>query len=44
VRPYYYVICLHAAGPGHNGWVSFMALADVRHDPAYRTQPDRYSR
>ncbi len=24
-RPYYYVIYLHAAIPGHNGWVSFMA-------------------
>ena len=23
--PYYYVIYLHAAIPGHNGWVSFMA-------------------
>jgi len=24
-RPYYYVIYLHAAIPGHNGWVSFLA-------------------
>ena len=24
-KPYYYVIYLHAAIPGHNGWVSFMA-------------------
>ena len=23
--PYYYVIYLHAAIPGHNGWVSFLA-------------------
>jgi hypothetical protein len=25
VKPYYYVIYLHAAIPGHNGWVSFLA-------------------
>jgi hypothetical protein len=25
VAPYYYVIYLHAAIPGHNGWVPFMA-------------------
>ncbi len=25
VAPYYYVIYLHAAVPGHKGWVSFMA-------------------
>ena len=25
VGPYYYVIYLHAAIPGHNGWVSFLA-------------------
>jgi hypothetical protein len=25
VAPYYYVIYLHAAGPGRTGWVSFMA-------------------
>ena len=25
VAPYYYVIYLHAAVPGHNGWVSFLA-------------------
>ncbi len=25
VAPYYYVIYLHAAMPGHTGWVSFMA-------------------
>ncbi len=24
-KPYYYVIYLHAAIPGHNGWVSFLA-------------------
>jgi len=24
-KPYYYVIYLHAAIPGHNGWVSFIA-------------------
>ena len=24
-KPYYYVIYLHTAIPGHNGWVSFMA-------------------
>jgi hypothetical protein len=24
-QPYYYVIYLHAAIPGHNGWVSFLA-------------------
>jgi hypothetical protein len=24
-KPYYYVIYLHAAVPGHNGWVSFLA-------------------
>ncbi len=24
-KPYYYVIYLHAAVPGHNGWVPFMA-------------------
>lgn len=24
-KPYYYIIYLHAAIPGHNGWVSFMA-------------------
>jgi len=24
-KPFYYVIYLHAAIPGHNGWVSFMA-------------------
>lgn len=24
-RPYYYVMYLHAAVPGHNGWVPFMA-------------------
>ncbi len=24
-KPYYYVIYLHAAVPGHNGWVSYMA-------------------
>ena len=24
-KPYYYVIYLHAAIPGHNGWISFMA-------------------
>ena len=25
VKPFYYVIYLHAAIPGHNGWVSFLA-------------------
>ena len=25
VAPYYYVIYLHAAVPGHNGWISFLA-------------------
>lgn len=25
IKPYYYVIYLHAAIPGHNGWVSFLA-------------------
>jgi hypothetical protein len=25
VKPFYYVIYLHAAIPGHNGWVSFMS-------------------
>lgn len=30
-RPYYYVIYLHAAVPGHNGWVPFMARSkDLR--------------
>lgn len=25
IKPYYYVIYLHAAIPGHNGWISFLA-------------------
>jgi hypothetical protein len=25
IKPYYYMIYLHAAIPGHNGWVAFMA-------------------
>ena len=25
IKPYYYAIYLHAAIPGHNGWVSFLA-------------------
>jgi len=28
VAPYYYVIYLHAAVPGHNGWVPFMARSE----------------
>ncbi len=30
--PYYYVIYLHAAIPGHNGWVSFLARSKDRAD------------
>ena len=26
-KPFYYVIYLHAAIPGHNGWVAFMACS-----------------
>jgi hypothetical protein len=37
IKPYYYVIYLHAAIPGHNGWVSFLArskdLADWELSP-----------
>jgi hypothetical protein len=28
VKPYYYVIYLHAAIPGHRGWVSFLARSN----------------
>ncbi len=38
IKPYYYVIYLHAAIPGHKGWVSFLArsrdLADWELSPA----------
>jgi hypothetical protein len=28
IRPYYYLIYLHAPIPGHNGWVAFMARSE----------------